>query len=107
MNRPVRGSSVKRIGRTPRYIPFPFTRVSFQFDYSSLEESCEDFATQLVDKCRTTDEVELVLSQKEGCELGDADDKYSRMLLAIEYDHKRVYDYLHFFETKLSMCFAA
>ena len=63
---------------------------SCQFEYHELATSCEDFSTQLVDKCRTTDEVQLVLSQREGHTRLKKGDKYPRILLAIEYDIKRV-----------------
>ena len=63
---------------------------SCQFEYHELATSCEDFSTLLVDKCRTTDEVELVLSQREGHTRWMKGDKYPRILLAIEYDIKRV-----------------
>ena len=61
-----------------------------QFEYTELAERCEDFSTRLVNNCRTTEEVELVLSQKEGYDLSQKGDKYPRMLLAMEYNHKRV-----------------
>ncbi|KAK2172378.1 hypothetical protein NP493_963g00036 [Ridgeia piscesae] len=62
----------------------------FVFEYHELATSCEDFSTQLVDKCRTTDEVQLVLSQREGHTRLKKGDKYPRILLAIEYDIKRL-----------------
>ncbi|KAI0225454.1 Short transient receptor potential channel 4 [Lamellibrachia satsuma] len=61
----------------------------FVFEYTELADRCEDFSTRLVDNCRTTEEVELVLSQREGHTLIKKGDKYPRIMLAIEYDHKR------------------
>ncbi|KAI0225455.1 Short transient receptor potential channel 4 [Lamellibrachia satsuma] len=65
------------------------TERHFVFEYTELAESCEDFSTRLINNCRTTEEVELVLSQKEGYDLREKGDKYPRMLLAMEYKHKR------------------
>ena len=59
-----------------------------QNEYLSLVEQCMDFACELMDLCRGTQEVEAVLS--EGGEENGGRDPLARLKMAIEYEEKKV-----------------
>ncbi|ESO04785.1 hypothetical protein HELRODRAFT_111776 [Helobdella robusta] len=59
----------------------------FKNEYLSLVEQCMDFACELMDLCRGTQEVEAVLSDHEP---GSNPDPLSRLKMALKYDEKKV-----------------
>ena len=59
-----------------------------QNEYLSLVEQCMDFACELMDLCRGTQEVEAVLS--EGSEENGSRDPLARLKMAMEYEEKKV-----------------
>lgn len=63
--------------------------VVLQNEYLSLVEQCMDFACEMMDLCRGTQEVEAVLS--EGSEEGAKVDPLARLKMAIEYEEKKVH----------------
>jgi hypothetical protein len=60
----------------------------FQSEYLSLVEQCMNFACELMDLCRGTQEVEAVLS--EGGEKNRSRDPLARLKMAMEYEEKKV-----------------
>ena len=60
----------------------------FQNEYLSLVEQCMDFACELIDLCRGTQEVEAVLS--EGSEDNGTRDPLARLKMAMQYEEKKV-----------------
>lgn len=61
---------------------------TFQNEYMGLVEQCMNFACELMDLCRGTQEVETVLG-----EASDHDgtlDPLARLKMAIEYEEKKV-----------------
>ncbi len=61
-----------------------------QNEYLSLVEQCMDFACEMMDLCRGTQEVEAVLSEG-GEENGHTSrDPLARLKMAIEYEEKKV-----------------
>jgi hypothetical protein len=60
----------------------------FQSEYLSLVEQCMNFACELMDLCRGTQEVEAVLS--EGGEKSRSRDPLARLKMAMEYEEKKV-----------------
>ena len=60
-----------------------------QNEYLGLVEQCMDFACELMDLCRGTQEVEAVLSEG-GEENGSARDPLGRLKMAMEYEEKKV-----------------
>ena len=60
-----------------------------QNEYLALVEQCMDFACELMDLCRGTQEVEAVLSEG-GEENGKARDPLGRLKMAMEYEEKKV-----------------
>jgi len=59
-----------------------------QNEYLGLVEQCMNFACELMDLCRGTQEVEAVLS--EGCEKRGSRDPLARLKMAVEYEEKKV-----------------
>ena len=59
-----------------------------QNEYLGLVEQCMNFACELMDLCRGTQEVEAVLS--EGCEKSGSRDPLARLKMAVEYEEKKV-----------------
>ncbi len=59
-----------------------------QNEYLNLVEQCMDFACELMDLCRGTQEVEAVLSESGG-ENGYRD-QLARLKMAMEYEEKKV-----------------
>jgi hypothetical protein len=62
---------------------------SLQNEYLSLVEQCMNFACELMDLCRGTQEVEAVLSEG-GEDNGAARDPLGRLKMAMEYEEKKV-----------------
>ena len=62
-------------------LPFP------QNEYVELVQCCMNFACELMDLCRGTQEVEAVLGE----ENAESRDPLARLRLAINYDEKKVY----------------
>ena len=62
--------------------------VCCQNEYLGLVEQCMNFACELMDLCRGTQEVEAVLS--EGCEKSGSRDPLARLKMAVEYEEKKV-----------------
>ena len=56
--------------------------ILFQKEYISLVEQCMEFACEMMDLCRGTQEVEAVLCED--------DDPLARLKMAIEYEEKKV-----------------
>jgi len=67
-------------------LSLPF--VCGQNEYLSLVEQCMNFACELMDLCRGTQEVEAVLS--EGGDKETVRDPLSRLKMAMEYEEKKV-----------------
>jgi len=59
-----------------------------QNEYLSLVEQCMNFACELMDLCRGTQEVEAVLS--EGGDKESIGDPLARLKMAMEYEEKKV-----------------
>lgn len=59
-----------------------------QNEYLGLVEQCMNFACELMDLCRGTQEVEAVLS--EGCAKRGSRDPLARLKMAVEYEEKKV-----------------
>ena len=59
-----------------------------QNEYLGLVEQCMNFACELMDLCRGTQEVEAVLS--EGCVKSGSRDPLARLKMAVEYEEKKV-----------------
>ena len=61
-------------------------------EYHELSEKCSQLSADLLDQCRTTDEVETLLKRKEGFVLSDHHKlfKYPRVELAVDLDQKKV-----------------
>lgn len=57
-----------------------------QREYLALVEQCMDFAYELMDLCRGTQEVEAILGE----EFGGTYDPMARLHSAIEYEEKKV-----------------
>jgi hypothetical protein len=58
-----------------------------QNEYLSLVEQCMNFACELMDLCRGTQEVEAVLS--EGRDKDGVRDPLARLKMAMEYEEKK------------------
>jgi len=65
-----------------------------QNEYLSLVEQCMNFACELMDLCRGTQEVEAVLS--EGGDKESIRDPLARLKMAMEYEEKKVHMTLSF-----------
>jgi len=63
-----------------------------QNEYLCLVEQCMNFACELMDMCRGTQEVEAVLSEKD--EENGSYDPLERLKMAMEYEEKKV-KYIH------------
>ncbi|ESO05095.1 hypothetical protein HELRODRAFT_130200, partial [Helobdella robusta] len=59
----------------------------FKSEYLSLVEQCMDFACELMDLCRGTQEVEAVLS--EGSQENGSRDPLARLKMAMQYEEKK------------------
>ena len=59
-----------------------------QTEYVDCAEQCMNFACELMDLCRGTQEVEAVLS--EGCDKTGSRDPLARLKMAMEYEEKKV-----------------
>lgn len=57
-----------------------------QKEYHSLVETCMNFACEMMDLCRGTQEVEAVLGE----EITGTRDPLARLRLAIQYNEKKV-----------------
>jgi len=68
--------------------------LSEQNEYLSLVEQCMNFACELMDLCRGTQEVEAVLS--EGGDRENIGDPLARLKMAMEYEEKKVKTVLGF-----------
>ena len=63
----------------------------FQSEYLSLVEKCMNFACELMDLCRGTQEVEAVLSEGSDSSSEKAKrDPLARLKMAIRYEEKKV-----------------
>jgi len=60
----------------------------FQNEYIGLVEQCMNFACELMDLCRGTQEVEAVLSEGGGKD--GSRDPLARLKMAMEYEEKKV-----------------
>ena len=60
--------------------------VSVQTEYVECAEQCMNFACELMDLCRGTQEVEAVLGE----ETSENQDPLARLRLAIQYNEKKV-----------------
>lgn len=58
---------------------------AFQSEYLALLEQCMNFACELIDLCRGTQEVEAVVSEGTGC-----GEPLARLKMAIRYQEKKV-----------------
>ena len=67
----------------PRYLPCVVRMM--QTEYLALVQQCMNFACELMDLCRGTQEVEAVL----GVENDVVCDPLARLRLAIQYDEKK------------------
>ena len=69
------------------HVCYTFVLLYFQNEYLGLVDLCMNFANELMDLCRGTQEVEAVLSES-----GDATrrDPLARLKQAIRYDEKKV-----------------
>lgn len=56
--------------------------------YSELTSQVRQLAVKLLDYCRTTEEVELVVSQRAGCYEGSRPFRYPRILMAMDLEQK-------------------
>ena len=64
---------------------------SLQDEYREVSKACRDFAVALLDECRTSDEVQLLLKQDHDAELGTTPGgRYPRLRLAVNYKQKEV-----------------
>lgn len=62
-----------------------------QSEYLSLVEKCMNFACELMDLCRGTQEVEAVLSEgSDCCSDNGKRDPLARLKMAIRYQEKKV-----------------
>jgi len=64
-------------------------RVCVKNEYLSLVQQCMNFACELMDLCRGTQEVEAVLSENN--ELTGAYDPLDRLKMAMNYEEKKVH----------------
>ncbi|XP_043231293.1 short transient receptor potential channel 4-like [Amphibalanus amphitrite] len=60
----------------------------FRTLYEELQQKASEFAVQFLNYCRSTEEVELILSRPLGCEEGARPFHYPRLLMAIDYGQK-------------------
>lgn len=60
----------------------------FRSLYEELQEQTSQLALQFLNMCRSTEEVELILSRPLGCEEGARPFHYPRLLMAIDYGQK-------------------
>ncbi|KAG8178568.1 hypothetical protein JTE90_004496 [Oedothorax gibbosus] len=58
-----------------------------QKEYKELSRQCSHFAADLLDECRTTEEVKTLLSQKSGCP-DERPQKINRFVTAVHYGQK-------------------
>lgn len=58
-----------------------------QKEYKDLSKQCSNFATDLLNQCRNTQEVQLVLTRTEGFE-DQRPHRFSRLHLAVQYQQK-------------------
>ena len=63
----------------------------FQSEYRKLSDGCKDYAVELLELCRSTDEIIAILNEdeEEGAEIGTG---LARLKMAIKHDQKRVCD---------------
>ena len=64
-----------------------------QNEYIQLADKCSKFAVELVDECRTSEEVVSVLSQKSGLkeEESGKTTRFARAVFAVDYEQKEVW----------------
>ncbi|XP_037071610.1 short transient receptor potential channel 4-like [Pollicipes pollicipes] len=60
----------------------------FRTLYEEIQEKTSQFALEFLNYCRSTEEVELILSRPLGCEEGARPFHYPRLLMAIDYGQK-------------------
>ena len=67
------------------------TAFDYQKQYGSLSQTCRDFAVDLLEQTRTTEEVELVMMRKEGTlrKVWDGT-SFTRLALAADYEQREV-----------------
>ena len=66
--------------------------VDLQTEYDQLSQQCSEFAVALLDQCRNTEEVKMLLNRKEGGEhLNNGQkQKFSRVAVAVDSRQKAV-----------------
>lgn len=65
------------------------TEPEFKMEYEQLAEQCQDFAVSLLDQCRTTEEVQMMLHRAEGRPKHAGKTlQYTRVALAIDLEQK-------------------
>ncbi|KAF0299960.1 Transient receptor potential-gamma protein [Amphibalanus amphitrite] len=64
------------------------SEAEFRTEYTELSSQVRQFAVRLLDYCRTTEEVELVVTQRAGCYEGSRPFKYPRILMAADLGQK-------------------
>lgn len=100
----VDSEKVLKILTNGELLPDSYTRykysvqhVLFQREYLSLVEKCMNFACELMDLCRGTQEVEAVLSEGSDCSSDNGKrDPLARLKMAIRYQEKKVRSLLSF-----------
>ncbi|XP_037079458.1 short transient receptor potential channel 3-like [Pollicipes pollicipes] len=62
--------------------------MEFHTLYSELSAQVRQFAVKLIDYCRTTEELELIVTQRRGCYEGSRPFRYPRILMAVDLGQK-------------------
>ena len=66
----------------------------FQVEYGEIARKCRRFATELLDLCRTTTEVEILLRNVHGVKevnLAGHKTEFPRVLVSLHYNQKEVF----------------
>ena len=66
--------------------------ICFQDDYVEISNQCQQLAVDLLEECRTSEEVSLLLKQTHDPKVQGVTNttKYPRLTLAVTYHQKRV-----------------
>ncbi|CAH1777259.1 unnamed protein product [Owenia fusiformis] len=70
----------------------------FRQQYQDLSKQCREFATELLDESRTSEEIYYILTRKEGAEkinIGSKTMQFSRLQMAIDYGMKEFVTHPH------------
>ena len=67
--------------------------IVFQTEYDAIAQNCRNFAVELLDLCRSTEEIEVLLNVREGVDDVNACPEnvaFQRVITAVSYEQKEV-----------------